>query len=54
LAVSAANAKFQKETWAELIKFPWKDFKDPVLKRKFLLSSHLGNAALSVEDFTRV
>jgi len=54
LATSAENAKFQKEMWAKLVKFPWKEFEDPDLKRRFMLSSVLGNAALSAEDFTRV
>ncbi|XP_065334808.1 angiotensin-converting enzyme-like isoform X1 [Cloeon dipterum] len=54
LAASAETAKFTKESWSKLIKFPWKDFKDPELRRKFKLSSVLGNAALSEEDYNKL
>ncbi|CAB3376654.1 Hypothetical predicted protein, partial [Cloeon dipterum] len=54
LEATAAFAQFRKDSWKELMKYPWKDFSDPELKRKFQLSSVLGNAALSDHDFKRL
>ncbi|CAB3376655.1 Hypothetical predicted protein [Cloeon dipterum] len=54
LEEGAAFAKFKKDSWQELIKYPWKYFNDPELKRKFKLSSVLGTAALSEDDFKRL
>ncbi|KAF4527176.1 hypothetical protein B566_EDAN006101 [Ephemera danica] len=53
LAVSQESAKFFKEKWTQLIKFPWQQFSDPDLKRQFKIGSVLGNAILSEEEYKK-
>ncbi|XP_067126754.1 angiotensin-converting enzyme-like isoform X2 [Centruroides vittatus] len=42
------NSKITKENWKKLMKFDWRHFSDPQLRRQFRHLSHLGDEALSV------
>lgn len=54
LAVSGEFAKFSKGQWLETVKFQWRTFKDPNLKRQFKQLSVLGTAALPEDKYEKV
>ncbi|KAK6617495.1 hypothetical protein RUM44_005083 [Polyplax serrata] len=53
LDVSAELANFSKEIWKETIKYPWKTFKDPNVRRQFKKFSVLGTAVLSADKYEK-
>jgi hypothetical protein len=52
--VSVEYAKFQKKQWNKLIAFPWREFSDSNIRRRFKLASVLGTAALPEDKFAKV
>jgi len=54
LEMAAEFAKFEKEQWQEVVKFPWKNFQDPLLRRQFKKFSILGTAALPEDKRARL
>lgn len=46
--------KFAKAQWLETIRFPWRTFKDPDIKRQFKKLSVLGTAALPEDKYEKV
>ncbi|XP_072156019.1 angiotensin-converting enzyme isoform X2 [Bemisia tabaci] len=51
IAVEAENARFQKEQWREMMKYPWQSYKNDDIKRQFSMFAILGSAALPDEKF---
>ncbi|XP_054261110.1 angiotensin-converting enzyme-like isoform X2 [Macrosteles quadrilineatus] len=54
MKLSAEYAVIERKQWEEVIKYDWKSFKDPSLKRMFKLYSKLGTAALPEEERSRL
>lgn len=52
--MSAQVAKVEKEDWKEIMMFNWKEFEDEDLKRKFKISSDLGESALPEDKYMKV
>ncbi|KAG8242571.1 hypothetical protein J6590_062469 [Homalodisca vitripennis] len=54
LDVAAEFAAWEKEQWREVVKYPWKTFQDPSLRRQFKKFSILGTAALPEDKRARL
>ncbi|XP_065220101.1 angiotensin-converting enzyme-like isoform X2 [Planococcus citri] len=54
LEVSNELAKFAKAQWLETIKYPWKTFKNPDLRRQFKKFSILGTSALPEDKYEKL
>jgi len=48
------NAKIAKTEWQEIVKYPWKTFKNETLKRLFSFASLIGSTALPDDDFAKL
>ncbi|XP_069675764.1 angiotensin-converting enzyme-like [Periplaneta americana] len=52
-AAEAEFSRFERKVWKAMSHFPWQNFTDPVLKRKFMMKSLIGQAVLSDKKLAR-
>ena len=53
-AAQAVKKKFDEEKYKEVIKFPWRNFKDEDLKRQFEWYATQGDSALPDDESVKV
>jgi len=53
MEITMAYSNYKKGMWKKAAKFPWKDFKDAILKRRYKLMCYIGSDALEEADLQR-